>query len=112
MQKFKAIALIIYFNIIAFIGFSQQAGNILGKWRGAFPLNNGQEIPFEFELSTNKKKDTILYFINGIEKYIGGKVKINKDTLYVSIDQFDNEMALGINKDQSLTGFWRKQNRD
>jgi thiol-disulfide isomerase/thioredoxin len=111
MHKYRAIAFIVFFIVFSIEGFSQKPLAILGKWKGAFPINNGQEIPFNFEISASIKHDTILHFINGNEKYLGGKVKTINDTVFISLDQFDNELALGINNDQSLTGYWRKQNR-
>ncbi len=104
------ITLIVSFLFVSKIGFSQQSLELIGQWRGSFPLSNGNEIPFSFEINKSGKIDTTLYFINGSEKYIGGKVFRKKDTVYVDLEQFDNELALGINKDQSLTGYWRKQN--
>ena len=91
-------------------GFSQQHVDLIGQWRGSFPLNNGNEIPFIFEIVVTGKNDTTLFFINAKEKYKGGKVYSKKDSIHIALDQFDKEMALSINKDQTLSGYWRKQN--
>ncbi len=90
--------------------FSQEKFLILGKWFGKFPLNDGKEIPFFFEIKNNKNQP-YLYFINDIEKYPGGKVIRKSDSLFISLDQFDNEIVFGINKDQTLSGYFRKQNK-
>ena len=90
--------------------FSQEKFSMIGKWLGKFPLNDGKEIPFIFEITDNKSKAT-LFFLNDTEKYPGGKVEHKGDTLFIALDQFDNEIAFGINKDQTLAGYFRKQNK-
>ncbi len=106
----KKWVIIFYFIASCFNGFAQKQLELLGQWRGSFPLNSGNEIPFNFEIVVSGKKDTSLFFINGTDKYNGGKLVTKKDSIYISLDQFDTEIALAIINDQSLSGFWRKQN--
>lgn len=79
-----------------------------GKWRGVFKIKPELEIPFNFEI---KDKDGVkkLYFLNAEESFEGGNVKQTADSIFVKIDQFDNELAFGINGDV-LNGSLRKQN--
>ena len=90
--------------------FSQEKFSIAGKWLGKFPLQDGKEIPFIFEIINNKNQAS-LFFINDTEKYPGGKVVRMGDTLFIALDQFDNEIVFGINKNQTLSGYFRKQNK-
>ncbi len=112
MKKYfvKNWALLFCVLFSCFNGYSQQYVDLIGQWRGSFPLQNGNEIPFNFEIVVTGKNETTLFFINATEKYKGGKVYSKKDSIYIALDQFDKEMALSINKDQTLSGYWRKQN--
>lgn len=82
----------------------------VGKWRGVFTLKNGVESPFLFEITGEPKQDMKVYFINGEERFEGGTAKLTGDSLYVYINQFDNEIAFRIEKNV-LTGVLRKQDR-
>ncbi|WP_316829856.1 TlpA disulfide reductase family protein [Pedobacter aquatilis] len=79
-----------------------------GKWRGVFKIKEGLEIPFNFEIAEQSgvKK---LYFRNAEESFEGGPIKQVGDSIFVKLDQFDNELALGINGN-TLNGSLRKQN--
>lgn len=79
----------------------------LGSWRGIAKVKEGLEIPFNFEIS-EKSGQQKLYFRNAEERFEGGLVKQTSDSLFVKLDQFDNELAFAIDGDQ-LTGTLRKQ---
>lgn len=79
-----------------------------GNWRGIFKIKKGLEIPFNFEI-IDKAGIKKLYFRNAEESFEGGPVKQTADSIFVKLDQFDNELALGIN-DNTLNGSLRKQN--
>jgi len=79
-----------------------------GNWRGVFKIKEGLEIPFNFEI-VDKAGVKKLYFRNAEESFEGGPVKQTADSIFVKLDQFDNELALGIN-DNTLNGSLRKQN--
>jgi len=79
-----------------------------GNWRGIFKIKEGLEIPFNFEI-VDKAGVKKLYFRNAEVSFEGGPIKQTEDSLFVQLDQFDNELALGI-KDNSLNGSLRKQN--
>jgi len=79
-----------------------------GNWRGVFKIKEGLEIPFNFEI-VDKAGVKKLYFRNAEERFEGGPVKQTADSVFVKLDQFDNELALGIN-DNTLNGSLRKQN--
>ena len=78
-----------------------------GKWRGVFTVDNGIEVPFNFYI-----KDTAgqrkLYLLNAEEQFESGIVQQTADSLFIPLDPFDNELALGINGN-SLAGVLRRQ---
>jgi peroxiredoxin len=81
-----------------------------GKWRGAFQLKDGLESPFLFDIIGNNPESAKVYFINGEERFEGGKLKLTNDSLFISADQFDNELAFKIDNN-SLAGVLRRQDK-
>lgn len=88
---------------------SQTQPEIKGIWRGAFPLYNGEEIPFNFSVQEDSTGELSVYFLNGNESYFGGKLVKVKDSIQVWINQFDRLMVLGITKEKRWKGSWRRQ---
>jgi peroxiredoxin len=87
----------------------QNAFVALGNWRGIAKVKEGLEIPFNFEIS-EKSGQQKLYFRNAEESFEGGLVKQTADSLFIKLDQFDNELAFAIEGDQ-LSGTLRKQDK-
>lgn len=83
-----------------------------GIWRGAFPIYNGEEIPFNFSVLEDSSGGLSVYFLNGKESYYGGKLVKAKDSIQIWINQFDRVMVLGITKEKRWKGIWRRQNGD
>jgi peroxiredoxin len=82
-----------------------------GKWRGTFRLKDDVEVPFIFEITGNAAENAKVYFINGEERFDGGKLKLlTNDSLFISLDEFDNELTFKI-ENNSLTGVLRKQDK-
>ncbi|MFC3563018.1 peroxiredoxin family protein [Pedobacter jamesrossensis] len=79
-----------------------------GYWRGIFKIKPELEIPFNFEIK-DKEGVKKLYFRNAEESFEAGEVRQTADSIFVKIDQFDNELAFGINGN-TLNGNLRKQN--
>lgn len=88
---------------------SQPSFSAIGKWRGVFKLKPGLEVPFNFEINTKQGKEK-LFFINADEHFEGGTIRQTTDSLFVRLDQFDNELAFKIGEN-SLTGTLRKQDQ-
>jgi len=74
-----------------------------GNYRGIFKIKPGFEVPFNFEIAKEK-----IIFLNGEERFDGGKVYQTGDSVKIKLDQFDNEFAFKLEGD-SLTGTLRKQ---
>lgn len=91
---------------------SQSLEEYKGIWRGAFPLYNGEEIPFNFSVQEDSTGEISVYFLNGNESYFGGKLVKIKDSIQVWINQFDRIMVLGITKEKRWKGSWRRQSGD
>lgn len=80
----------------------------LGTWRGVFKTRPDVEVPFNFDIERNKSNTERIVFRNAEERFDGGQVTYRGDSVFVHLDQFDNEMALKLSGD-SLTGVLRKQ---
>ncbi len=79
------------------------------KWRGVFTIKPGVEVPFNFEITGNNNKNAQAFFINGQERFNAGRISWTKDSLFIYIDQFENELAFAINEKGTLHGNFRKQ---
>jgi peroxiredoxin len=91
--------------LAAFTSRSQVAlKNIAGKWRGEFFLGENLIVPFNFEIDSKG----MVYLINAEERFKTSPVVINNDSVFITLDQFDNELAFNLQKNV-LTGVLRKQ---
>ena len=78
--------------------------NITGKWRGEFLLGENLQVPFNFEIDSKG----MVYLLNAEECFKTSPVVIQHDSLFIPLDQFDNELAFHFQKN-ILTGVLRKQ---
>ena len=89
---------------------AKPAFSALGNWRGTFELRPGVEVPFNFDIKADKSGQLKAYFKNGTESFEGGPVRQTTDSLFILLDQFDNELAFKIGEGP-LTGTFSKQDR-
>jgi peroxiredoxin len=82
--------------------------NAIGSWRGVFELRPGIEVPFNFEIKNGRDNSPELYFRNDTELFDGGRVRETTDSLFIPLNQFDNELAFQING-EALSGVLRRQ---
>ena len=80
----------------------------LGSWRGVFTIRPGVEVPFNFEVRAGRDAAPEVFFLNAGESFEGGKIEQRGDSLFVALDQFDNELAFRIDGD-ALEGVLRRQ---
>jgi thiol-disulfide isomerase/thioredoxin len=80
------------------------------NWRGVFHLSNGLEVPFNFSIKPNKSGNSRIYLRNADEKFDGGSVTQKDDSVFVALNQFDNEMAFVL-ENNTLKGELRRQDR-
>ncbi len=62
------------------------------------------EVPFNFEIDTQGK----LFFLNGAERFEAGTLQIQGGSVWVPLDQFDNQLTLRARKNH-LEGYLHKQ---
>lgn len=86
------------------INAQQSSKQLAGKWRGEFTIRDGIIAPFNFEIKENGK----VFLLNGDESFETGTASIINDSLYIPLDQFDNELAFQI-KYNTLSGELRRQ---
>lgn len=79
-----------------------------GKWRGVFKIKPDVEVPFNFEIGSKNGGPAHLVFLNADEHFEGGVVTQTGDSVFVKLNQFDNEFAFKL-KGDSLSGVLRKQ---
>jgi peroxiredoxin len=82
--------------------------NALGSWRGVFHLRPGVDIPINFEIRTGRDNMPELFFRNGDELFEGGRIRQTADSLFIPLNQFDNELDFQI-RDGALAGMLRRQ---
>ena len=82
----------------------------MGSWRGLFELRPGVEVPFNFDIRADKSGQLKAFFRNGDESFEGGPVRQTADSLFIALDQFDNELAFQIGEGP-LKGVFYKQDR-
>lgn len=81
-----------------------------GSWRGVFEIKPGVEVPINFEITKAKGGGLEAYFLNAEERFYGGPVTQTGDSLFIALDEFDNELAFGIDG-KTLAGVLRRQDK-
>lgn len=89
---------------IILISNTLSAQKTAGKWRGEFTIQDTVKVPFNFEIDKKGK----VFLLNADERFESGSIRIKDDSLFIPLDQFDNEFAFKINNDD-LQGVLRKQ---
>lgn len=95
---------LVVFASIAFLTNTLSAQQIAGKWRGEFTIQDTVKVPFNFEID----KTGNVFLINADERFASGKIKTDGDSLFIPLDQFDNELAFKKHSN-NLQGVLRKQ---
>ena len=80
----------------------------IGSWRAVFQVRPGVEVPVNFQIRATRGGDPEAYFLNAEEQFDGGRVKLAGDSLFIFLDQFDNELAFRITEGK-LTGVLKRQ---
>lgn len=92
------------------VSASTSSFSAIGAWRAVFQLKPEVEVPFNFDIRATGNGDQHIYFRNGEESFDGGRVKQSADSLFIFLDQFDNELVFKIS-DGPLTGVLRRQDK-
>lgn len=83
-----------------------QSNRLEGKWRGEFTIRDNIKVPFNFEINDSG----LVTLINGQERFESGKLSLKKDSVFIPLDQFDNELAMRLSG-KKMTGVLRKQDK-
>lgn len=79
-----------------------------GSWRAVFTLRQGIEVPVIFDIHKDSSGIAQAYFHNAEERFEAGRVQQSGDSLFIFLDQFDNELAFHI-EGSVLSGVLRRQ---
>ena len=80
------------------------------NWRGVFHLSNGLDVPFNFLIKPGKTGNSRIFLLNADEAFDGGNIIQRGDSVYVALNQFDNEIAFKVEHD-TLNGYLRRQDQ-
>src|SRR5689334_24692209 len=103
-RYFSATLLFIFSLTAACLHGQPALKDLSGKWRGEFFLGENLVVPFNFEIDSKG----MVWLINAEERFKTSAVTIRNDSLLIPLDQFDNELALQVQKNV-MTGVLRKQ---
>jgi len=100
-----------YFLAAALFALFTQASSAQSKlkagiWRGALKTSSGDELPFNFEVTTVGAKQQ-LAIINGAERFKVTDVKQKGDSVFIHMPLFNSEFKLKLEKGD-LKGKWIK----
>jgi len=83
------------------------ASHFAGIWRGTITIRDTIEIPFNLEISNSGE----VFFLNAEERFQSENIRLRNDSLYMPLDQFNNELAFRIVSKDRLQGVLRAQDR-
>ncbi len=86
---------------------SRAPQDLSGKWRGTITIRDTIEVPFNFEIDPAGQ----VFFLNAAERFQSENIRLHKDSLFMSFDQFNNELAFRIVSADRLQGMFRRQDR-
>jgi thiol-disulfide isomerase/thioredoxin len=83
----------------------------IGIWRGEILREDGQKIPFNFQIRETAGRMAI-HIINGAERLLVDNIRQEGDSFFIVMPFFDSYFALRIVNDQKLEGNWIKNYGD
>lgn len=106
MKKMSMLRLLCLLIVLPgiFPGAAAQSLIHKGFWRAVLFNRDGSEVPFNFEVKQNR-----VVLINGEERLPASRIVRRKDSLIISFDQFDNELALIVKSPEKVSGLLRRQ---
>lgn len=103
---FLLIAVIVTFSGCSSNPEAPQAKLKSGIWRAALSTQ-GQELPFNFEVTLQESGDYFVHLINGDEKLEAGIVEFKGDSINIPLGYFDASLQ-GKITESGITGFYTK----
>src|SRR5665647_1560489 len=112
MKNFKQISSILLFFALLLLVACQPATQQLkeGHWRGVFIVPD-HEIPFIFEVTGKNPESTVVYLLNGAERFPLKNISYRNDSVIIPVDLYDAVLT-GKLTGNTLTGKFRKLNSD
>jgi thiol-disulfide isomerase/thioredoxin len=95
------------FIVVFFLSINSSAQLKPGWYRSSVQRTDAVAIIFNIEV-VQKNKQTVLYIRNAAERLLVDDIKQKGDSVFIEMPFFESSFRLKINKDQSLTGKWRK----
>jgi thiol-disulfide isomerase/thioredoxin len=105
MNKTTTFSFIFFF--LACFNATGQTKLSSGWYRAAMERTDSAKLIFNFEV-VQKNKQTVLYIRNATERLLVDDIKQRGDSVFIEMPFFESSFRLKLNKDQSLTGKWRK----
>ena len=105
MRASRIIASLIF--IASFNNLHAQESIAIGEWSGKFIREDGNEIPFLFDI-VNEQQKTILYLKNGKERIRVSNVKKTKDSIFIETPVFESYFKARIINSSKWEGVWTK----
>jgi len=102
-MKNKALLFTLAFTLFISIAFAQAKLNA-GIWRGVITNQTGNQIPFNFEVTTASGKQHIA-IINGAERFKVDNLSSKGDSVFIKMPLFDSEFRLK-QQGSELSGRW------
>ncbi len=78
-----------------------------GGWRGQLFREDGNKIPFHFDIKTENRK-TVLYVINAGEKIRVDKIRETKDSVFIEMPVFESAFKIKKLSAEKWEGVWTK----
>ena len=112
MKIFRQFSSILLFFVFLLLLACQPATRQLkeGRWRGVFIVQD-HEIPFVFEVTKPNPESTVVFLINGAERFPLKNISYRNDSVTIPVDLFD-AVFTGKVTGTSLTGKFRKLNSE
>jgi len=112
MKNIKQISSIPLFFALLLLAACQPAPQQLkeGHWRAVFIVPD-HEIPFVFEVTKPNPESTVVFLINGAERFPLKNISYRNDSVTIPVDLFDAVLTGKLNGN-SLTGKFRKLNSE
>ena len=112
MKNIKQISSIPLFFALLLLAACQPAPQQLkeGHWRAVFIVPD-HEIPFVFEVTKPNPESTVVFLINGAERFPLKNISYRNDSVTIPVDLFEAVLTGKLNGN-SLTGKFRKLNSE
>ncbi len=113
MRNFKLSGYLSFLFALILFGACQSQTQRLqeGRWRGEFMVPD-HTIPFIFEVTGQSPESTVVYLINGSERFPLKNIAYRNDSVFIPVDLYDAVLSGKLTGGNSLSGKFRKLNSE